>query len=242
MEEHKKNTGLAYWACRPCIVYTQGMNHRLKEIEKRMATVEENTKKTADHVGQLEQRMEKISGKQDKMGDKMDRKIEQSENRMFEELREREAKRLNIVMHGVEEADGRETSGERRSAWDVKKIVEVFTFLELGLTEEEVKFCRRVGERGVEPRALIVGFFTETARSTVLRYSKFLAETDYENVSILPDLTRRQRLEESNMEEEVARRNEEELTEDDVAKNLCWKVVGQRGEKRIIKGYSRGAR
>ncbi len=77
LEEHKKNTGLAYWACRPCIVYAQGMNHRLKEIEKRIAIVEENAKKTADNVGQLEQRVEKISNKQDKM----DKKIEQCENR-----------------------------------------------------------------------------------------------------------------------------------------------------------------
>ncbi len=44
------------------------------------------------------------------------------------------------------------------------------------------------------------------------------------------------------MEEEAARRNDEELTDEDVAKNLCWKVVGQRGEKRIVKGFSRGAR
>jgi hypothetical protein len=241
LEEQKKNTGLAYWACRPCIVYAQGITKRVQEIEKRLETVEERTKMTVENVGKLEQRVEKIGGQQDKMGEKLDRKIEQSENRIFEELRERDAKKLNIIMHGVKEAAGGERSGERRAAWDMEKIVEVFVFLELGLTEEDVKFCRRVGERGEAPRALVVGFHTEAARGQILRYAKYLAETDYEHISILPDLTRRQRLEESNMDEEVRRRNEEELTEDDVAKNLCWKVVGQRGEKRMIKGYSRGA-
>jgi hypothetical protein len=41
------------------------------------------------------------------------------------------------------------------------------------------------------------------------------------------------------MQEEADRRNEEDLTKEDVSKNLCWKVVGQRGEKRLIKGYNR---
>jgi hypothetical protein len=72
---------------------------------------------------------------------------------VFEELREREARRLNIVMHGVEEADGKEMSEERRAAWDGKKIAEVFTFLELGLTEDDVKFCRRVGGERRRPKS-----------------------------------------------------------------------------------------
>jgi hypothetical protein len=73
----------------------------------------------------------------------------------------------------------------------------------------------------------------------LLKYTKYLAETDYENVSVMLDLTRRQRQEETTMKEEAERRNEEELTDDDLAKNLCWKVVGQRGEKTLIKGYNR---
>jgi hypothetical protein len=182
LEEQKKNTGLAYWACRPCIVYAQGITKRVQEIEKRLETVEERTKMTVENVGKLEQRVEKIGGQQDKMGEKLDRKIEQSENRIFEELRERDAKKLNIIMHGVKEAAGGERSGERRAAWDMEKIVGIFVFLELGLTEEDVKFCRRVGERGEAPRALVVGFHTEAARGQILRYAKYLAETDYEHI------------------------------------------------------------
>jgi hypothetical protein len=58
----------------------------------------------------------------------------------------------------------------------------------------------------------------------------------------LPDLTRKQRVDESRMEEEVARRNVEELTQEDMSKSMCLKVVGQRGDKRIMKGYNREAR
>jgi hypothetical protein len=60
----------------------------MKEMEKRLETVEEGTKKMADNLGKLQQRVEKIRKKQGKMGEKMDKKmdkkINQSENRTFE--------------------------------------------------------------------------------------------------------------------------------------------------------------
>ncbi len=72
--------------------------------------------------------------------------------------------------------------------------------LELNLTREDVKICRRVGEQRQAPRAMI-GFHTEYARSVLLRYTKYLVETEYEDVSIIPDLTKRQRQEETSMKE-----------------------------------------
>jgi hypothetical protein len=30
-------TGMAYWACRPCTAYAQKMNHRMKDIENKLA-------------------------------------------------------------------------------------------------------------------------------------------------------------------------------------------------------------
>jgi hypothetical protein len=41
----------------------------------------------------------------------------------------------------------------------------------------------------------------------LLRYTKYLAGTDYENVSVMPDLTRRQHQEETTMKEEAERKN-----------------------------------
>jgi hypothetical protein len=232
LEEQKRNTGLAYWGCRPCTVYAQGINHRLKEVERRLDTVEESSKKNEGSIARVEKKVEKI-------GEKIESRMGFSEDAVFEEMREREAKWLNVIMHGVQESDAKERSGEKRIEWDMKEIEEIFKVLELSLTREDVKFCRRVGEKGDAPRALIVGFHTEYARSVLLRYTRYLADTEYEDVSVMPDLTKRQRQEELTMKDEAERRNEEELTEDDLAKNLCWKVVGQRGEKRLVKGFNR---
>jgi len=40
IEKQLKQTGITYWACRPCSVYAQGMNHRMKNIEEKLGTVE----------------------------------------------------------------------------------------------------------------------------------------------------------------------------------------------------------
>jgi hypothetical protein len=67
LEEQKKNTGLAYWACTLWIVYGRGTTKHVQEIEKRLATVKEKAKKT----------VEKRGDQQDKVGGKIDKKIEQ---------------------------------------------------------------------------------------------------------------------------------------------------------------------
>jgi hypothetical protein len=41
-----KQTGTAYWACRPCTAYAQGMNHRVKQLEEEMEEIEMLVKKT----------------------------------------------------------------------------------------------------------------------------------------------------------------------------------------------------
>ena len=102
----------------------------------------------------------------------------------------------------------------------------------------DVEFCWRIGERGERNRPLIVGFYTEWSRSILLKNAKYLNESEYENVSIAPDLTQRQRAAERDLVAEAERRNEEDLTEDDISKNLQWRVVGKKGQKRLIKGYN----
>jgi hypothetical protein len=34
------------------------------------------------------------------------------------------------------------------------------------------------------------------------------------------------------MDDKVVRRNEEELTDEDITKNLCWTIMGQTGMKK----------
>lgn len=125
--------------------------------------------------------------------------------------------------------NGREREHDRGA---VRKILES---VELNFEEEDIKFCKRVGQRGEEPRPLVVGFYTELEKSKVLRRAKLLDRTEFKHVHISQDLTNKQRQEEDKLRREADRRNENELTEEDKSKNLKWAVVGARGERRLVK-------
>ena len=99
--------------------------------------------------------------------------------------------------------------------------------------------CRRIGEAGEEPRPLVVIMRTEELKRSILEKARNLRDTVYQEVGIVPDLTLKQRREEQNMAEEVEKKNEQELTDEDRAKNLHWLLVGPRGAKKIIKGVPR---
>ncbi len=61
-----------------------------------------------------------------------------------------------------------------------------------------------------------------------------MGDTEFSNILIVLDLTKKQREEAAEMMEDVERKREN-LTEDDIANNLKWTVVGAPGEKRLIK-------
>ena len=70
-------------------------------------------------------------------------------------------------------------------------------------------------------------------------------DTNFKDIGITPDLTREQRLEEDELLKEAEKRNMERTAEDR-SKNVEWILVGQQGEKRLIRmvnrrGGTRGA-
>jgi hypothetical protein len=97
-----------------------------------------------------------------------------------------------------------------------------------------IKFTKRIGERGEEPRPLLTGFYTEAEKVLVLKNAKKLDSTRYKNVNIAPDMTKKLREEEKELKTTAEERNRN-LPETDLAKNLHWTVVGARGERRIEK-------
>ncbi len=75
-------------------------------------------------------------------------------------------------------------------------------------------------------------------KEKLLSNAKYLRDTHLNRVGISADLTPQELQEEKNMVEEAERRNRN-LTQEDKAKNMKWLVVGQKGEKRLVKGVER---
>ncbi len=162
-----------------------------------------------------------------------------TEFNIYDEMRERETRRLNVVFHGVGEKESEEgDTGKDRAEWDKKSCGNIFAALKLDMTEEALKFCRRLGEKGENPRPLLAGFHTGMERSKLLRNARNLEKTAFKNVNVSADLTKKQRDEEKDMWKEAENRNEN-LSESDRSKNLQWLVVGARGEKRLVKSTPR---
>ena len=160
-------------------------------------------------------------------------------NEVFTELRERKLRQRNVVMHRVGEAGPDFKLPEERKAWDLDSCDNIFKAMKTKVdSKTSVQFCRRVGERGENPRPMVVGFKNEGDREAVLDNAYNLRDTFFNDVSIVPDLTTAERKEEANLTKEAEGRNSTR-TEEDCAKNLTWLVVGKRGERRLIKGVER---
>ena len=157
---------------------------------------------------------------------------------MEEELREREARRLNLVLHGVPEPGPNIKKMRERMEIDREECEHIFVGMGARTRRHQIRFCRRVGERGQNPRPLVIRLYSEENRGHILERSRYLRNTRYEAVSVVPDLTQSQRRGEQRLREEAEGRNQE-LTNEDRERNLRWITLGSRGEKRLIKGTER---
>ena len=238
VSEQLKTTGMAYWACRPCTSYAINMNHRLKTMEDKMNKFDKEITANTASVKNVSEKVEKISEDLKKKDENVKKLVKQGEFSIFEEMRERETRRLNVIFFGIGELEERNATGMERLDWDKKSCRNIFTALEIDMGVEDLKFCRRIGEKKDEPRPLVVGFHSEVDRAKLLKRAKNLEKTVFTNVSVGPDMTKKQRDEENEMKREAEKRNSQ-LTEEDRSKNLQWIVVGARGEKRITKTVPR---
>ena len=160
-----------------------------------------------------------------------------------DEAREREIRKKNIVVHRLPESE--DTEAANRRIWDMDSLHNILTAINITFkSSDTVKFCRRVGESSENgPRPLVIGFRREVYREEILENARRLKDTNFKDIGITPDLTREQRLEEDELLKEAERRNMERTAEDR-SKNVEWILVGQRGEKRLIRMVNRrgGAR
>ena len=149
--------------------------------------------------------------------DKVERKVEeldpakiiqQSRDEMLREIRERESRKDNLIIHQVEEPTvGR---GVERKEHDLNKVIEIMEFLNCPVKKEDIKFIFRAGERREDrpgPRPIILSMKNSGARNTILENTRKLASSRFERISITPDLTPLQRKEEDGLRKEAETRN-----------------------------------
>lgn len=239
LDLQKKETGFAYWACRSCMNFAAKMNANFQEYGRKIEELEEQVKENREEVAKANDGVKKVEKKVEKVEKKMEDVEKKMEEGMCEEMRAREAIRRNIIIHGVKEPDTRLKTDKERMDADLDVCDKIFRATGGQARRRDIRFCRRIGERSQAKRPILVGMKTESIKSDLLDAASQLQKTEYKDVTIGPDQTKKQRKAEANLKEVVERKNREELSEQDKAKNLQWMVIGRKGEKRVVKAQVR---
>jgi hypothetical protein len=243
LELQKKEMGHSFWACRSCInfasTFEAKVNAKLAEVTERVDALQEKMDENTNGLADAQEKIESVEKKVEKVEKKVEDMGKNTEDGMDEELRAREAIKRNLVLYGVKEPDQSITDGRERAEADKVECEKIFTAAGSKARKSDIRFCRRLGEKGEDRRPILLGMKSETIKCEVLDQAKELQNTVYKGVGIGPDQTKRQRQAEIKLSEEANRKNREELSEQDKAKNLKWIVIGQRGQKRIVKAQER---
>jgi hypothetical protein len=196
-------------------------------MEGGLEAVEKNQEEQDEKIVGVEKKVSIINRALQKRDERVEEIVVNKEKSVYEEIREREMRKKNVILHGAGELQAERPPWEERTRWDKQRCVNIFAAIEEGLSEDAIKFTKMIGERGEEPRPLLTGFYTEDEKVLVLKNAKKLDSTRYENVNIAPDMTKKQREEEKDLKKTAEERNRN-LPETDLAKKLALDSGGSK--------------
>jgi DNA-binding transcriptional MerR regulator len=119
LDKQKKESAITYWACRPCTVFAQGMNHRLKQIDDDIKELKQNTATNTTSIQNIEKKVEEIADQVKKSEGITKSDLEARLREEKDEARERKDKAANIIIHGVEDCNDEDATSEYRRSWDI---------------------------------------------------------------------------------------------------------------------------
>ena len=225
--------GIVNWYCSSCAEVSKKVRKEIQNItlkqEEILKEVQGNKAQLTVHKGRLDEHEKRLDG--------LDRNkiIDDSNEIMLMELQEREARKNNLVIHQIPEPPSTLTRGGDKRQHDINKVLEIFEFLDCSINKDGIKFIYRPGETGTsdKPRPVILNLRDPGARQYILANTRLLANSKFSLISIIPDLTIKQRKCEENLRKEADKRNRG--MEKEESTNWEWVLVGERGQRRLIK-------
>ncbi len=89
LEDQVKNTGMAYWACRPCTAYSQGITRKMRQVESKVEGLVITVDEVKGGLEEVKDEVKKVKDKVTKVEEKIAEATEKNNDIVFEELRER---------------------------------------------------------------------------------------------------------------------------------------------------------
>ena len=233
--------GTHNWCCAGCNKAYAAMKKEIKMMEKKQKEMEADLKANIEETAKNTNRIDKVEKdvhdiKSTSKKDKEDI-IEQATTQISRELAERGARKDNAVIYGLPELPLSIKAGGERQSKDKQIAGDLFMALKLRVDEEDVKFAARIGKLTEDaesnPRPLKICFRNNRVREELFTKARILPSTRYHEVSIVPDLTDKQRKEDKQLYKEAEKLNAEMSREE--AENFMYRCIGRRGERTIAK-------
>lgn len=229
-----KNGGGVFWSCRSCTAYSIKFNSSIQEINRKLIDIEQKLVTNTADVDSVKGDVKSIKDDLTKVKSQIDKNVDNSSAKIFSEIRDRESRKMNLIFHNLTEPSA--NNKEDRISEDQDILKELCGEINVDIDTSKVKFMSRLGkytEGGTRP--LLVGLRDGKVKESILNNAPRLASKPepWCDINIIPDLTKQQRAEEQSLVTEATERNSKLSDED--KKNFVWKVVGRRGERRIVK-------
>ena len=237
LDMQNDETGQCFWSCKSCRSYAMKFDKRMRAMETRIQNLETKLPNVETDLAAVKNDITDLKKKQKEKPAEGSTNPEKVTASVLEEMKERQARRCNLVIHNLDEPSDSIREKKERIEADKHKVQELCN--EIGLefsVFEEARFVKRLGEKDDSSiRPMLIGFKSERTCNDILDKSKELAhkEQPWSDVHIIRDLTKCQRKEEKQLRDDCTKKNDERSEED--ALNWEWKVVGRRGERKLIK-------
>ena len=186
-----ENGGGAFWSCKSCRSATAKLNKKITEIYKKVEELETETKDNKIEIQTVKADLADTNKRIDKLTENNQDREAASQDLVFRELKDREERKNNLLIHNLEEPGPEVKLGKDRKEADIKNLLNVMEVINVKLNiDMDVKFVRRIGEKRDSVRPLLVGLTNPSTRATILKKASKLANTKFSAISLVPDLTR----------------------------------------------------
>ena len=233
IEETREGNSLS-WTCDHCKKVGVIFDKKIKQLNKDLTQLRKDVTDNKTSQDALAEEVKIVKEKSKKNEDMIAKNVETTQQTIFSEIREREEKKCNLIIHNLLESS-EAGSGLDRKQYDIDCIMEIMEEISVTFGKDDIKFIRRLGEKTDDGkiRPVQLGVKAITMKENILSHAKRLKDSaDYYEVNIVPDLTKQQRKEEDDLSKEVTKRNLE--LDPEVSLNSEWKLVGPKGQKRMI--------
>ncbi len=232
IDETKEGNAIS-WTCAPCHKVGKVLLNKIKALNKDVETLKKDIKDLKSDKVKIEGDIVKVDVKCDKNSNDIAGMKESVKASIFSELREREEKMNNVVIHGIPEIV-EDIPGLEKKDRDMKKVIMVVNeIIEGEIEKKDIKFIKRLGEKNDDSRPILLGCKNVDLKCQILQNARMLKDSElYSDVRVGPDLTAQQRKDEKDLFSEAALKNAELSAEE--ALNSEWRVVGAKGSKRLV--------